>query len=293
MKVSICIPAYKQPDFLKRCLNSILEQDFSDYEIIITDDSPNDVLTQLVGTYTDERIRYYKNEKPLGSPRNWNEAIRKAKGEYIKILHHDDWFSKPESLRAFVNLLDTNPDVDIAFSACCNADNSRGNKELHVVSGANISRLKQNPRLLLLGNILGAPSVCIFRNNKDYMFTPELIWLVDTDFYIRVAQRHSFAYTPDILINVGVSEHQITQSELTNYKVRISEKIHLYNKYSSDKSSPAIRRSLLRALGREKIINNAGLKRELPDVGFSFSNTDMIVAYFYFIKKKIGSILKQ
>lgn len=106
MKVSICIPAYKHIDFLRRCLNSILEQRFTDYEVVITDDSPDDSLQKLVEEYSDERIKYFKNKKALGSPLNWNEGIKKANGEYIKILHHDDWFSSPDSLEKYVRLLD-------------------------------------------------------------------------------------------------------------------------------------------------------------------------------------------
>ena len=85
--VSICIPAYKRADFLERCLDSILQQSFQQYEIVITDDSPTDELKSLSGK--DERIVYVKNEQPLGSPANWNKAISLARGKYIKIMHHD------------------------------------------------------------------------------------------------------------------------------------------------------------------------------------------------------------
>ncbi len=81
MKVSICIPAYKHPHFLKRCLDSVLEQDFSDYEIVITDDSPDNTLQKLVSaTYNDDRIRYYKNEKPLGSPPQLERSYKESTG---------------------------------------------------------------------------------------------------------------------------------------------------------------------------------------------------------------------
>lgn len=56
MKVSICIPAYKQPEFLKRCLDSVFEQSYTDYEVIITDDSPDNEIEKLVNTYSDNQI---------------------------------------------------------------------------------------------------------------------------------------------------------------------------------------------------------------------------------------------
>lgn len=109
MKVSICIPAYNNEVSLKRCLDSVLIQDFEDYEIVITDDSPSNVIAQLVSGYNNSKIHYYKNTENLGSPENWNRALSLAKGEYIKIIHHDDWFSSNDSLDKFVALLDTNP----------------------------------------------------------------------------------------------------------------------------------------------------------------------------------------
>lgn len=293
MKVSICIPAYKHINFLKRCLDSILEQEFSDYEVVITDDSPDDSLQRFVETYSDQRIQYFKNERSLGSPLNWNEGIKKAKGEYIKILHHDDWFSSSQSLSKFVQLLDENPNADIAFSASCDID-ANNNSKPHIASDIFLTSLKKEAETIYTGNQLGAPSVCIFRN-KDYVFDPNLIWLVDIDFYIQVimAGNNTFAFTPDILVNIGVSEFQITRQCLTETKVRISEKIYLYRKYNLQNKSAKYRKSLLRYMGREGIFNTANLKKVLPDSDFTFTGSDSLWAYIYYIKKKIRNLLSQ
>jgi glycosyltransferase involved in cell wall biosynthesis len=105
-KVSICIPAYKQVQFLRVTLESILSQRFTDYEVNITDDSPDDSVEQLVKEFLlDGRIRYSHNPKQLGSPENWNECIRSARGELIKIMHHDDHFTDADSLGRFVDML--------------------------------------------------------------------------------------------------------------------------------------------------------------------------------------------
>ena len=293
MKVSICIPAYKHIDFLRRCLNSILEQRFTDYEVVITDDSPDDSLQKLVEEYSDERIKYFKNEKPLGSPLNWNEGIKKAKGEYIKILHHDDWFSSPDSLGKYVKLLDENPSADIAFSASCDLD-SNNNSKPHIASSEFISELENDATIIYTGNRLGAPSVCIFRN-KGYLFDPNLIWLVDMDFYMQVimARDNTFAISPEILVNIGISEFQITQQCLAETKVKISEKIYLYKKYSLENKPAKYRKSLLKYMGREKIRRTSDLRDILPDSDFTFSRSDTFQAYIYYTRKKIRSLLPQ
>src|SRR5439155_18647369 len=83
--VSICIPAYKRVEFLKRLLESISIQSFKDFEVIITDDSPTNEVYELSQAYKDKFTLFYsKNAVAVGTPENWNEAIRHAKGEWIK-----------------------------------------------------------------------------------------------------------------------------------------------------------------------------------------------------------------
>lgn len=289
MKVSICIPAYKHVSFLKRCLDSILEQDFHDFEVVITDDSPDDALEKLVDSYQDNRIRYFKNEKALGSPTNWNEGIRKAQGEYIKILHHDDWFASKDSLAAYVGLLDNHPDADIAFSGCCDI-NVNGAKRIHRATDTFLDKVRKHPETLYMGNAFGAPSVSIFRNHKDFFFDPSLIWLVDTDFYIRVIKAGGFAFTPELLVNIGVSEFQITQQCLSDIKIPMAEKILLFKKFGLKNKSSKYRHSLLRLLGRQKILSRSDVKKILPDTDFTLSAWDIPWLYYFYTRRKLWEI---
>ncbi len=292
MKVSICIPAYKYPHFLKRCIDSILVQDFKDYELIITDDSPDDALEKLVLTYNDDRIHYNKNEKPLGSPRNWNECIKKAKGEYIKILHHDDWLATNESLTKYVALLDNNPDANIAFSGCYDIKEN-GDKKLHIAKPSFLKELEKEPEVVYKGNQLGAPSVCIFRNHRNYFFDTQLVWLVDTDFYIRViSENNKFIYSTEILVNIGISEHQITRQCMDDILITIKENIYVFYKFRLEKKSSTYRHKLVRILGRNKIFSDLSLKKSIPDTRFRMTKKDSLLAYYYFIKKRIGNIIR-
>lgn len=90
--VSVCIPTYNQIENFKRAFESVISQEYSDYEIIVTDDSTNDEISNYLQFRNSPHVvRYYKNSPRLGAPANWNRAISLAKGKYIKILHHDDW----------------------------------------------------------------------------------------------------------------------------------------------------------------------------------------------------------
>ena len=70
-RLSICIPTYCQTEFLRATLLSVHAQEFSDYELIISDDSPGDSVAELVASFDfGGRLRYYRNPAVLGSPGN-------------------------------------------------------------------------------------------------------------------------------------------------------------------------------------------------------------------------------
>src|SRR5215213_9554314 len=97
--ISICIPAFKRVEYLARLLDSVKKQRFRDFEVIITDDSPAEEVRNLAEKYRyDFELKYSKNASPLGTPENWNAAIRQARGEWIKLMHDDDWFRNEDSL---------------------------------------------------------------------------------------------------------------------------------------------------------------------------------------------------
>jgi FkbM family methyltransferase len=233
-KVSICIPSYNQPELLRKTLDSVIKQSFNDYEIIITDDSKGNCIEKLIPQFScSKEIRYYKNQEPKGSPENWNYAISLAKGEYIKIMHHDDWFAHEDSLQKFVELLDSNPHSDFAFSACLAKDLDNSLKFVHKPNLEQIKNLKSNPEILYLGNFIGSPSTTIFRKKIDLWFDSKLKWIVDTDFYIRVLCRHTFVYSPNTLVCITTeTDRQVTKECCNNKQVELFEYIYLSGRLS-------------------------------------------------------------
>ena len=110
--ISICIPAYERPALLKRLLDSIAKQVFKDFEVIITDDSSTrDNEELLFNTPYKFSIHYQRNTRPLGTPANWLEGIKHASGQWIKIMHDDDWFTNQYALENFAAQLDEGADV--------------------------------------------------------------------------------------------------------------------------------------------------------------------------------------
>lgn len=245
MKVSICIPAYRQVKYLRSTLISISQQDYNDFEIVLSDDSPDRQVQDLLNEFSfGERCRYVRNTPSLGSPENWNAAVRMARGDYIKMLHHDDGFIRPDALRKFVLMLDENPLADFAFAAS-RVDHADARKQrVHRATPEQIERLRTEPATLFLGNCIGAPSATILRRRVELDYDRRMKWLVDIDFYYRVLmQNRIFSWTSEALINTTAdAPHQVTEQCHDNAQIELGEAMMMFTKLTpAQQELPEIR----------------------------------------------------
>lgn len=113
-RVSVLTPIYNTNiGHLCECIESILNQTFTDFEFIILNDSPNNKqLKKIIQTYDDDRIKYYENKKNIGISASRNRLLELAQGEYIAIFDHDD-ISVPDRLARQVEFLDTHPNIGV------------------------------------------------------------------------------------------------------------------------------------------------------------------------------------
>jgi len=236
-KVSICIPAYKNAAGIVRLLDTVKQQGYTDYEVIITDDSPDDSVKTAAQESGIAELLYHKNEKRLGATANWNAAIHLAKGEYIKIMHHDDWFSAADSLEKFVKMLDEHPEADLAFCGTWQVtldENGRQteNRFARHISDKHLEMIREDWHNLFFGGYIGAPSATICRN-RGLDYEERLKWLVDVEFYMRLlAQNPVFVNTDDPLICIGISAGQLTEQCRENGELNIFEYGFVYNEFS-------------------------------------------------------------
>lgn len=228
-KVSICIPAYRQPEKLKRCLDSILQQTYPNYEIIVSDDSPENDVQKLVNSYLPTvRILYTHNSPAKGTPENWNEAIRLASGDFIIVLHHDDWFYLPETLETLLKTAEENA-VDFVFAQ------SYSINERNEIIGKNdpdqkkLKWMRKEVRRLFYHNWIGAPSAVLLRR-KDLYYDPNLKWLVDVEFYMRYIGKGTFYYSQKAIVGIGISGSQVTQACIGKAEVELTENDYVYQR---------------------------------------------------------------
>lgn len=105
--VSIIMPSYNTAPYIKETVQSVLDQTYINWELIIVDDCSTDNTDEVLSTIKDERIRYFKNEKNSGAALSRNKALREAKGQWIAYLDSDDlWL--PEKLEKQIDFMEKN-----------------------------------------------------------------------------------------------------------------------------------------------------------------------------------------
>lgn len=123
-KVSVIICTYNRAKLLPRAIDSVLSQDFKDFELLVIDDASTDETENLIASYIkkDPRVKYYKNDFNIGVVKSRNQAVSLAKAEYIAMLDSDDWWLKKEKLSIQVDFLNNNPAVGLVGTTAIHYD---------------------------------------------------------------------------------------------------------------------------------------------------------------------------
>ena len=114
-RISVIMPAYNAEKYIREAIDSILAQTYTDFEFIIIDDASTDATASIVESYSDERIRFFRNEHNMGVANTLNRGLDLAVGEYIARMDSDD-ISLPERFAKQVEFMDTHTDVIVCGS---------------------------------------------------------------------------------------------------------------------------------------------------------------------------------
>lgn len=111
MKISIITATFNSEKFIENCLNSILNQTYSQFEIIIVDGKSSDRTLQIINSFNDSRIRMV-SEKDDGIYYAFNKGLLLCTGDVIGFLHSDDFFTDSQVLQNITNEFQTKPSLD-------------------------------------------------------------------------------------------------------------------------------------------------------------------------------------
>ena len=228
--ISVCIPAYNQTKYLRKTICSIITQKDVSFEILVSDDSNTDDVLNLIEEFKKDNIEinYSRNQPSLGSPSNWNNVIKQAKGEFIKIMHHDEWFIDDFALYKFIMAI-TDPCDLVVSSARLIKD---GSNTLFKASEKEIYKIQKEPQRLLMGNVLASPSAVFFHRKYIQFFDTKLVWLVDIEFYIRfLVENKKLVYISEPLFCSVMDDHNITNKCLYDTDLQLKEYSYLFRLY--------------------------------------------------------------
>ena len=114
-RLSICLPTYNGEAYVAEAVRSVLEQSYTDFELVAVDDGSSDRTLDILQACTDPRLRIYQNPHQRGIPGNWNVAVGLARGEYICVFHQDD-VMLAENLARKMALFDADPSLSLVHS---------------------------------------------------------------------------------------------------------------------------------------------------------------------------------
>jgi glycosyltransferase involved in cell wall biosynthesis len=231
MKVSIILTSYNHEKFIRESIESVLNQTYQDYELIILDDYSTDNSWNIIKTYKDPRIVAVRNGKNMGSGVTQNAITNIAKGEYIAIHHSDDlWY--PEKLEKQVEFLERHKEYGAVFT---HVQVIKENGEVYNNKKAYYTKIFDQPNRTRMewlkfffysGNALCHPSVLLRRN----IFNDEAIF------------DYAYMQIPDLLRWINICFHDeiyIIQEKLTKFRIHDNE-----GNTSGDRPLPLIRASV-------------------------------------------------
>ena len=201
-KWSVMIPTYNCLPYLKKTLESVLSQNVGEDEMqieVIDDCSKDGDYEALIAEVGNGRIGFYRQEDNMGSLRNFETCINRARGYFVHILHGDDMI-KPGYYKEIDSLFKKFPDAGAAFTDYIYMDEN--SKELFANKKLSVERGVVDNWLTIIAqtNRIQPPAIVVKRSvyeNLGSFFGVH--YGEDWEMWARIAAKYPFAYTPEIL----------------------------------------------------------------------------------------------
>ncbi|HEC65389.1 MAG TPA: glycosyltransferase family 2 protein [bacterium] len=204
--VSVVIPTYNRAHLIGRAIQSVLDQTYQDFEIIVVDDGSRDNTCEVINDFDDERIRYIRHQGNRGGAVARNTGIKAARGEYTAFQDSDDeWL--PEKLKKQMEIFkNVSSKVGVVYTGFWKLGN---NKKIYKPQSWVTQKEGDIHKELLNGNFVTTQSAVVKKTcfRKTGMFDERLPCLQDWELWIRISKYYHFKcidepllvsyYTPD------------------------------------------------------------------------------------------------
>lgn len=226
-KVSVVLPVFNGEDYLAKSVESVLQQTYTDLELIIVDDKSKDRTPEIIKEYAakDKRVIAHRNKKNLKLPRALNVGFLKASGEYRTWTSHDNLYAK-DAIEKMVAALEAEPE---AVLVC--ADMEKVNRD-----GEHTGEIRlREPEDIYLTNTVGA--CFLYRHEKSRFiggYDTELFLAEDYDYWIRLSKQGPFIHLPEILYTVREHEGSLSSTKAKESNKQYVKVVKKHFKYLYD-----------------------------------------------------------
>ncbi|MCY6353988.1 glycosyltransferase [Clostridium sp. ZS2-4] len=279
--VSIIIPTLNSKQYISQAIQSILNQSYKDYEIIIVDDGSADNTYEELKKYEDKIKYYYKKNGGVASARNY--GMLKANGEYICFLDADDMY-KEEKLKEQVEFLENNPEIDVVYNNVDVVD-----EELNFINILKSEGVYENRKdfltMLLVRQIIPGPASIMIRRKcveSGIKYNEEYRHAEDYDFTLKLAKKFNVGYIPKSLYI-----YRRHQSNLTNeHKKQFNNEIEIIKKIGIENIKSVVWESNFTESMKKLIFSKILIKINEWDQAKNvlldiLKNEEIAIAYFY------------
>lgn len=221
--VTVFIPMYNSETYIKETLESIINQTYTNIEILIIDDGSTDRSVEIINEFKDKRIRLLKNESNKGIPYTRNRGLKNAKGKYIAIMDADD-ISIKDRIEKQVNYLENNHNIDVVASNIQCLTNSKIKNFIYEINSVFKKGLneKQVECSMLFSSPIANPSSMIRKETIEKLnlsYDEECFVAQDYNFWADMILRNcKLVVMKDILLKYRTGHMNITKSSSLNKK---------------------------------------------------------------------------
>ena len=219
--VSVLIPIYNAQEFLAESVQSILNQAFQDFELILVDDASTDNSFSILQTISDSRVKIIHHNINKGIGEALNTALASAKGKYLLRMDADD-IAYSNRIKCQVEFMEENPKIGVSGTLA------------EYFDGTPFNQTVQNEYLkpsLLLDCPFAHPTVIIRKEIMDNSGLQFSGYLEDYELWIKLSQLTDFGLLPEVLLKYRRSENQFTsqnfekrQNEANKLRITFAEK---------------------------------------------------------------------
>jgi hypothetical protein len=229
--VTFVVPCYKHAHLLSQCVNSILAQDYEDFEVLIMDNCSPDNTPEVARSFKDPRVKHIRNEENLGHMRNFNKGLTLARGKYVWVLSADDKLRSSHVLGRYVDTMEQNPRAGFVF---CRSTELHEGEETGIARWADCGdedTVWKEPNFLIRlidANCIVASSVMMRKSSveKVGLYPIDIPFACDWYLWCMLAMHDEVAYLAEPMVCCRFHEQSLTtQYSQDHTRICISDEL--------------------------------------------------------------------